>query len=125
MKKTLIILGCCVALLLLLLGAALLLANGGEEAPEETAESLSLMDRPGSEVASVSVKNASGEYTVTRDGDALTVHDIPAKLVNMDYVDMLLDEASSVQYTSLVTTELSRLADYGLAEPEAEVEISP
>ena len=124
MKKTLIILGCCVALLLLLLGAALLLANGGEEAPEETAESLSLMDRPGSEVASVSVKNASGEYTVTRDGDALTVHDIPAKLVNMDYVDMLLDEASSVQYTSLVTTELSRLADYGLAEPEAEVEIS-
>lgn len=124
MKKTLIILGCCVALLLLLLGAALLLANGGEEAPEETAESLSLMDRPGSEVASVSVKNASGEYTVTRDGDALTVHGIPAKLVNMDYVDMLLDEASSVQYTSLVTTELSRLADYGLAEPEAEVEIS-
>lgn len=126
MRKTVVILICAVVLLALLLGAAWLLMSSepGTEAPSETADSLCLSDREPADVASVSVRNSSGEYTVTQDGGTVTVHDIPEKLVNADYVTMLLDETSRVQYTSAVTTELSRKAEFGLDKPEAEVEIS-
>lgn len=126
MRKTVVILICAVVLLALLLGAAwLLMSSDTDEKPAETTgDTLSIVSRTPADVASVSVKNSSGEYTVTQADGNVTVHDIPAKLVNADYVTMLLDEASSVEYISVVTTELSRKAEFGLAEPEAEVEIS-
>ena len=97
-------------------------------APQETAapedNTLYLETRTPDQIQSIAVDNLSGGYTVEKEGEGYRLHDIPAEQVNSEYLDMLLDEASSIQYLTEVTDDLSRLADYGLAEPEAVVEIT-
>lgn len=97
-------------------------------APQETAapedNTLYLESRTPDQIQSITVDNLSGGYSLEKEGEGYRLHDIPAEQVNSEYLDMLLDEASSIQYLTEVTDDLSRLADYGLAEPEAVVEIT-
>ncbi len=92
-------------------------AGGGNEV-------LHLAQKTPEAVARVDVENQHGAYTVTWQDGACTVADLPAHLVNGEYVQMLRDEASSVQYTRSVTEDLSGLADYGLDQPEARVDVT-
>lgn len=87
-------------------------------------DGLYLETRTPDQVQSVEVENQYGGYTVTKEGENWHIYDIPDELVNTEYLDMLLDEASSIQYITEVTDDMSRLADYGLAEPEAVVDIT-
>ncbi len=115
-------------LVLALLGGAgwLLLSRPPAEStsPSSADETLYLVQKTPEDVARVEVENQHGGYTVTWEGGAYTVADLPAHLVNDEYVQMLRDEAASVQYTRRVTEDLSALADYGLAQPEARVDIT-
>lgn len=110
----------------LVLGAGVwFLLSAPEEKPAPPAEEVNyLVNRPSGEVALVEVSNQNGSYTVTGKEGAYTVEDIPAELVIQDYLLMLLDETSSVQYQSVVSRDVSRAADYGLSEPEAEVKVT-
>lgn len=113
------------AVLLCLAAAVLLLLRKPDEKPEAPAEqALFLENRLPDEVQSVSVENRNGSYTVTREGEGYRLHDIPAELVNPEYLAMLLDECSQVRYREAVTKDLTRLADYGLAEPSAVVSVT-
>lgn len=118
-----LLLGILAATVVLGVGAWALLA--APQAEQETADTaLYLEARTPDQVQSVTVENQYGGYTVTKEGDGYRLHDIPDEQVNTEYLDMLLDEASSIQYLTEVTDDLTRLADYGLAEPEAVVDIA-
>lgn len=127
MAKPMKILAAALLVLALLGGAGWFLLSrppAQSEAAGSGEEVLYLAQEAPEAVARVEVENRHGAYTVTwRDG-AYTVADLPAHLVNGEYVQMLRDEASRVQYTRRVTEDLSKLADYGLARPEARVDVT-
>jgi len=77
-----------------------------------------------SEISMVSVSNENGEYSVKNEDGLFTVHDIPGDVVNTEYVDMLLDECSSVYYESVANEQPEDLQIYGLQKPTATVNIS-
>ncbi|MEG2931769.1 MAG: DUF4340 domain-containing protein, partial [Ruthenibacterium sp.] len=83
-----------------------------------------LLQKQPDEVAAVEVQNTHGSYALRREGDRILLGDIPPEHLNPEYVDLLLDEASGVQYLSSVSTDLSRLSDYGLSDPEATVAVT-
>ena len=125
MAKPLKALIAALVLVLLLGGAGYLLLAQPQKAEGGEAQSVShLVQKTPQDVASVTVQNTHGSYTAKRSGDGVFVEGIPAAKTNTEYVDMLLDEASDVQYLQRVTSDLSKLADYGLAKPEATVDIA-
>ena len=107
------------------LGAGVWLLLTAPQADESAGDALLYLEtRTPDQVQSVEVENQYGGYTVTKEGENWHIYDIPDELVNTEYLDMLLDEASNIQYLTEVTGDMSRLADYGLAEPEAVVQIT-
>lgn len=121
-KKPVLLLLALLAVLAAAGGACwLLLAAPREDAPQT--ETILLSDRSPEQVSEIRVDNANGSYTFTRTGEGYRLHDLPARKVNEDYVNMLLDESSRVECLSQVTDDLSSLDSYGLARPEAQVEI--
>ncbi len=112
-----------ILLALALLGAAAwwLLAQP-EPPPQGSGEEHTLLQKQMAEVASVTVRNRHGSYTVTQTADGAAVHDLPPALVNLEYVAMLLDEVSDIRYLQTVEENPASLALYGLDAPEATVE---
>ena len=83
-----------------------------------------LTDRSPNDVRTVEVRNQNGGYAFRKEGEGYVLHDLPPEKVNAEYVAMLLDESSRVECLSEVTDDLSRLADFGLETPEAEVDVT-
>ncbi|MEM1483505.1 DUF4340 domain-containing protein [Oscillospiraceae bacterium PP1C4] len=104
-------------------GAWYLLKSPPLDAQTETTD-IYLVQKQAADVAQVQVSNQNGDYTVIQQNGSCTVHDIPADVVNTDYVDMLLDECSNVYYQSVVNENPDDLSLYGLQQPTAEVYIS-
>ena len=117
--------GLCIAFILVALlgGAAWLLLNQ-PQTKTTGAETQALLQKQMVDVASVTVQNQHGRYTVTQSGNQLVVHDLPAELVNLEYVAMLLDECSNILYTQQVEQNPADLTLYGLADPVSTVDIS-
>ncbi len=110
-------------LLALLAGACWILLGQPEEAVETPAPEIVLSDRDPADVTHIRVDNTHGVYEFTRTDGGYLLHDLPMERVNREYVDMLLDEAGRVVCTQEVTGDLSRLADFGLDRPEADVTV--
>ena len=111
-------------LCLVLLGGAWLLLRTPQPQEENASQALQLSQRNIDEVAKVEVQNTYGTYTVLQENGIVTVHDIPAELVNTDYVAMLLDECSNILYESVAGENVQDLAPFGLQTPEGTVLIT-
>lgn len=109
---------------LVLAGAAwFLLKPSSLEPVKETAGNL-LADKNWREVSEVFVENETGAYSVKKQGNGYTVHDLPDSVVNMDYVAMLLDECSQISYEEMVEGGAKDLKTYGLDVPASTVTIT-
>lgn len=113
-----------VVLVALLGGGFLLLTREPEQPPAEEGQTILLVDLTPDDVAAVDIRNQYGGYTFRREGAGYRLHDLPTEKVNEDYVAMLLDETSRVECLSVVTEDLSRLADFGLETPVAQVDVT-
>ena len=113
-----------VVLLALLGGAFWLLTRAPAEAESPNDTPILLSDHVPGDVAAVEVRNQNGGYSFRAEGDGYVLHDLPPHKVNGEYVAMLLDEASRVECLSRVTDDLSRLAEFGLETPVAEVDVT-
>lgn len=111
---------------LVLVGVAggLMRSDPNPSGDSEPAPETYLVNRPASEVETVTVVNEAGSYTVQKRPDgSYGVHDIPDAVVMMEYVDMLLDECSAISYAEVIDEKPGDLAQYGLDRPKASVEI--
>lgn len=114
-----------VIIIVILGGAGFLLLK--DPKPAQNAgkdEALTLVDKEMTDVSRVEVTNSHGSYTVTYENGGYILHDLPAKHVNTEYLEMLLDECSRIEYLSIASEDMSKRADFGLETPEAEVSIT-
>lgn len=93
------------------------------EVKKEEQDVFYLLEHDMMDVAHVSVNNEEGFYEVIQEGGGFTVHDIPAELVNTDYLQLLLDECSMIAVSEKVSDQPEDLSQYGLEAPRASVEI--
>lgn len=104
------------------MGAVFLLTTDRHPPVSDTTKYIVKMES--SDVAEVRVQNEYGAYTVKQGSDGITVHDLPPELVNMDYVAMLLDECSKIEYSEKISVDSEDLKQFGLDDPTASVDIS-
>ena len=83
-----------------------------------------IVQRESSDVVEVTVQNEYGTYTVKQGSEGITVHDLPPELVNMDYVAMLLDECSKIEYSEKISVDSEGLKPFGLDNPIASVDVT-
>lgn len=121
LRNLLIAAGVCA---LLGIGAWLVLTAPGPAQKSDAQGGLAAPARAPGDVRRVEVQNASGKYTVKQDETGPAVEGLSPELGNPDYLAMLLDECSSVQYESLVAEHPDDYGIYGLAQPEAAVDIT-
>ncbi len=78
------------------------------------------------DVSRVSVRNRTDSYEVRQEDGGFVMADLPAELVNVEYLQMLLDEASHISYEDVAAEDAAtaNLAAFGLADPEAVVNIA-
>jgi hypothetical protein len=97
-QKTLIIVG---AVILAILAAALVMllkTPAADPAVKGKDDVFYLLKHDFKEIASISVKNEYGFYDVKQKEGGFTVYDIPADLVNAEYLQLLLDESSRIAH---------------------------
>jgi len=75
------------------------------------------------EISRVTINNQSDSYIVEREGEGFYIADLPMDLVNPDYLLMLLQESSKLDYIEVVEENPNDLSIYGLDTPEAIVVI--
>ena len=125
-QKTLIVIGLVVIALLAAAAAMLLKAPPAKdtEGKDKGAEDVfSLLEHDMDEVSHISVKNENGVYGVKQEEGGFMVSDIPAELVNTEYLQLLLDEAGRIAVQEKVSDSPRDLSVYGLDHPRAVVDI--
>jgi hypothetical protein len=120
-RVLLVLSGIAVLLIGLFFSLPRLLDGPGSGGP--VPESLSLSDRDFHEVQEIHIKNQYDDYYARWQDGAFVLADLPAAQLNDEYVQMLLDESSRVEYLSLVSAGETNPGQYGLADPQAEVDI--
>lgn len=122
-QKTLIVVG--IAILAILAAALIMLLKtpAGEQGTKGKEEVFYLLKHDFKEIASISVKNEYGSYDVQQKEGGFTVYDIPADLVNVEYLQLLLDESSKIAVQEKVSEDPEDLSAYGLDKPRATVRI--
>lgn len=108
--------------IIFLVGTVCLLGGEVTERQEENIFSY-LSNRDVMAVKEVTVNNQYGEYKVQQEEGGFIVHDLPLEQVNGDYLLMLLDESSKIEYIDVANENPEDLSIYGLDNPVATVEI--
>lgn len=123
-QRTLIIVG---FVLIAVLAAALVMLlkappaeSGGKETEEEV---FYLLEHDIDEVSYISVTNENGFYDVKQQEGGFIVYDIPAELVNAEYLQLLLDETSRIAVREKAADDPKDLSIYGLDRPRATVAV--
>jgi hypothetical protein len=109
-------------LLLLVLAIFLHFLRPAKEA-EKAAEGGTLADFRVADVAEIRIRNRYDEFSVWQEEGGFILADLPMETVNAEYLLMLLDESSRVEYLSLAAESGEDRALYGLDDPEAAVTI--
>lgn len=109
---------------LVLAGAAWFLLKPPSSKPDTQSTVKLLEDKNWQQVTQVQVENETGAYTVRKESNGYTVHDLPSSVVNMDYVAMLLDESSQIAYEEVVEDSTDNRKNYGLDMPVSTVTIT-
>ena len=81
-----------------------------------------LSNRPISEIKEIHIINQFDNYSVYEESGGFRIADLPMDLVNPEYLLMMLDEASKVEYEEIVceiegSAAKTTLASYGLDKP--------
>ena len=95
---------------------------------EPSKEPQLLLDRKINEIEEIHISNQYNTYSVTQQDGGFVIADLPMDLIYPDYLLMLLDEASRVEYTEQIIhfkkpAPASLLAAYGLDSPVGTVNI--
>ena len=124
-QKIMIIAGVVLILFLITAMIVLLTAPGGDvsEQEEKAQETFYLLEHDMMEVSYIAVENEHGFYDVKQQEGGFTVYDIPAELVNGEYLQLLLDESSKIAVNEKVEENPKDLSIYGLDHPKAVVSI--
>ena len=121
-KKLIIV---AVIIIAVLVTALLLLMKELKPTEESKGESnvFYLLEHDMMDVSYVAVNNESGFYDVTQKDGGFMVYDIPADLLNTDYLQLLLDECSMIAVSETVSENPKDLSIYGLDHPNATVDV--
>ncbi|MDR1899368.1 MAG: DUF4340 domain-containing protein [Treponema sp.] len=106
-------------LTLLVLGAALFFLRIPKEAGAEEAEGGLLAAFGAGDVEEIRIKNRYDEFSVWQEEGGFILADLPADQINAEYLLLLLDESSRVEYVTLVSAGEGKRALYGFDDPEA------
>ena len=122
-QKTLIVVG--IVILAILAAALIMLLKTPAEDPGTKGKDdvFYLIEHDFKEIAAISVNNEYGAYDVKQKEGGFTVYDIPADLVNAEYLQLLLDESSRIAVQEKVADDPEDLSAYGLDKPSATVKI--
>lgn len=83
-----------------------------------------LLEHDMMDVSYVAVNNENGFYDVTQKSGGFMVYDIPAELLNTDYLQLFLDECSMIAVREMVSKNPDDLSIYGLDTPRATVDVT-
>lgn len=122
-QKTLILAGSIIILLLAAAAAFLLKAEPANTDKKDKDEIFYLQKRDMMEVSYISVENEHGFYDVRQQGGGFTLYDIPAELVNGEYLQLLLDETSKIAVKEKAADDPEDLSIYGLDQPKTTVTV--
>ncbi|MDR1908790.1 MAG: DUF4340 domain-containing protein, partial [Spirochaetaceae bacterium] len=110
-------------LLLLVLGAALLFLRIPKEAGAEEVGGGFLAAHDIGDVEEIRITNRHDAFSVWQEEGGFILADLPMDQVNAEYLLLLLEESSRVEYVTLVSEGTGKSALYGLDDPEAAVTI--
>ncbi len=116
--KTIFILGVVLFVAAVVTVIALTIPEVNEQTQDQP---VLLVNKTINDVARVNVTNKLCTYSAWREGNGYTLEDIPPESLNIEYLGMLLDESSKIEYVREVGR--GNFADYGLNDPEATVDI--
>ena len=95
-----------------------------EKKPEDESQIANvLVNHTIDNIVEVSISNQNDSYKVRKEGGGFLIEGLPMDLINPDYLLMLLQEASRIEYLEVVADNPDDLSVYGLAKPVAEVEV--
>lgn len=123
-QKTLILIG--IVLITFLSAALVMLLKAPPEEDgdkKKSDEIFYLLEHDIDEVSYISVENENGFYDVRQQEGGFMVHDIPAELVNAEYLQLLLDETSRIAVQEKAADQPENLSIYGLDQPRATVAV--
>lgn len=118
-RRKVVLLISILIVLLMLAGTALLLTMPKKSEEQNGIKLLS--SRSINEVARVDIKTEKDNYSVLQEGGGFSLGDIPAEVVNVEYLRMLLEEISRIEYITIVEEKSDSLEKYGLDKPESQV----
>jgi hypothetical protein len=110
-------------LLLILTGLFFFLRAAAKEDTPDRGEGGVLTERAIGELEEIQIKNRYDEFSVWQEEGGFILADLPMDQVNAEYLFMLLDESSRIEYRALVSEDEAESAIYGFADPEATVTI--
>lgn len=90
---------------------------------EEKTDVLHLCNRSIMEIERIEIENQHDAYAVWQEEGGFLIHGIPVKVVNDEYLRMLLEECSVIEYLSVANEDPYDLSLYGLDKPMAKVNI--
>lgn len=122
-QKTLIIVGIAILAILAATLIQLLKTPTADSDTKERDDVFYLLEHDFREITTISVDNENGFYDVKQVEGGFLVYDIPAELVNAEYLQLLLDEASRIAVREKVAEDPEDLNSYGLDKPRAVVKI--
>ena len=118
-KRQILIIG--VLLAVVLLGVLVTMSLG--EVPEQMKKENLLVNHTINEVQEILIENQNNSYMVKQEGEGFLIEDLPMDLVNPDYLLMLLQETSRIEYLEVVEDTPQDISIYGLDTPEAVVTV--
>lgn len=121
MKKLVRILAAEVAVIAVLAAALLLLILNPAK---KEAESWIFADHAITDVASVHVENSFGSLDVSAQSGGYVIEGVPSELVDLEAFIDFLGRCSAVSALKRVDSDQRELAEYGLAEPSAQVSVT-
>ncbi|HVI39940.1 MAG TPA: hypothetical protein VM577_04710, partial [Anaerovoracaceae bacterium] len=111
-QKTLIIVGIVIIAMLSIALAMLLKTPSGDTKTKAEDEVFYLLKHEVMDISYISVENENGFYDVKQEEGGFTVYDIPAELLNTDYLKLLLDETSRIAVREKVADNPEDLGIY-------------
>lgn len=91
--------------------------------PEEQGDVQYLSERSILEIERIEIENRHNTYAVCQQQGGFIIHDIPAEVVNGEYLQRLLEACSTIEYLSVAHENPEDLSLYGLDQPIAKVKI--
>ncbi|MDR2742473.1 MAG: DUF4340 domain-containing protein [Treponema sp.] len=108
-------------LLLLVLGGFLYFFRPGKEEAPAGGGVLAVFDI--GDIEEIHIKNRHDEFSLWQEEGGFILADLPMEEVNAEYLFLLLDESSRLEYLSLVSEGDGEKAPYGFDDPEVAVRI--